>query len=204
VWRKNNPLHISDLTGFDTSIFRNNTELEELDLSYYVSMGKNRGVLSGLRRLKRLVLKFAGLRVIDADLFTGLLELQELVLYGNELEAFPVNGTFKRLAASLKKLDLSYTSVSGELGVGLLEGLVSLEEINLDFNKVTSIHVDAFTGLSELKEIKLKSNQLSWIEPGTFRALGKLESLYLNYNKLDGSFNVSEHNGLNPFCRIYT
>ena len=64
------------------------------------------------------------------------------------------------------------------------QSCASLEVLDLERNKISSISPDAFLGLHKLIRLELGRNQLSLVNKGWFRDLSKLERLDLRLNQL--------------------
>ena len=95
------------------------------------------------------------------ETFKGLHKLTELNLYQNELNEVPDE---------------------------LFQDLVSLEHLDLEYNKIKFAHnscTNVFKGLSNLKRLYLTSNEIGYIPEGLFQNLISLESLDLTGNKIN-------------------
>lgn len=57
-------------------------------------------------------------------------------------------------------------------------------KLQLDFNKIFSIRLDAFNNLTILQNLSIKNNLLSSLQPGIFHSLSRLHRLDLTNNKL--------------------
>lgn len=110
----------------------------------------------GLKQLKKLTLRNLKIAILKREIFTGIPNLQELILSGNipelEFDAF--------------------------VEVKMVEKLI-LAKCN-----ICNISMDAFLGLDKLKILDLSKNQLEFLSLGVFDDLTNLQELYLSNNKL--------------------
>nr|AIO08107.1 variable lymphocyte receptor C [Petromyzon marinus] len=60
----------------------------------------------------------------------------------------------------------------------------STERLELQYNQLTAVPVNAFKALTQLTYISLQNNNLQSLPVGVFDRLTSLEKLYLNYNQL--------------------
>ena len=58
-----------------------------------------------------------------------------------------------------------------------------MKKLTFAFNKLLTIHENAFVGLGNLKELILSNNKLTELSPTTFRGLQNLLFLDLSFNK---------------------
>jgi len=85
---------------------------------------------------------------------------------------------------------------------------MSLKELWLDNNVLTSVDTRTFNGLASLKEVSLNSNLLVSIEASVFSGLTNLRRVYMG----DNPVTVTNTTGVlalcsaagNPLCRIST
>ncbi|XP_078576420.1 uncharacterized protein LOC144862041 [Branchiostoma floridae x Branchiostoma japonicum] len=111
-------------------------------------------------RQKLQILRLGGNKIIDvaSSAFDGLSQLVKLYLNRNNIETIEAFGS--------------------------LSGPSSLEMLDLQRNKLTSISIGTFTGIPLLTELNLSSNNISMIEDGSFDHLKKLRVLYLGSNQI--------------------
>lgn len=64
-------------------------------------------------------------------------------------------------------------------------GLTQLKYLNLSFNEISQIAVQAFYSLQELADLDLSRNYLEYLDPNTFHDNTKLQILKLNFNKFN-------------------
>ncbi len=85
----------------------------------------------------------------------------------------------------LEDLDLKYNRIT-TLVKGAFAGLVRLTKLNLEYNDISVIDSRAFEGLVRLKTLYLKGNTLEDLAPDTFGFTPRLQSLDLSDNWLAG------------------
>ncbi|XP_039984951.1 podocan isoform X2 [Xiphias gladius] len=159
--------------------------------------------LTPVRNLEYLLLHNNKLRSrsIHPGAFQGLKKLHTLHMYNNLLERVP-----RGLPRRAKTLMLLHNSIS-EIGRNDLALLYTLTELNLSYNKLTTlkVHRDAFRKLRVLEKLDLsgnglhsmplglprslqvleiKNNQLSSIPDGALTGMDKLRKLILSDNQL--------------------
>ncbi|XP_023211537.1 toll-like receptor 2 [Centruroides sculpturatus] len=156
-----------DLSGFPMSslmleikdnIFMNMSSLKSLDLSYKI-ISIYRNTFAGLIKLEKLKLENCKMQFIELGSFTHLKSLKMLDMKNNQL--FQTN---------------SYS-------VQMFHGLVSLETLILNENKLNSID-SLFNRLFSLKYLDLNYNLIKNIKPENFFNLTNLQTLYLRGNIL--------------------
>ena len=86
----------------------------------------------------------------------------------------------------LKELDLSYNSISDFGSRPIFENLTSLQQLNLDNNKLHKLLHGSFSGLKSLAKLSLSSNGITTIEDHGLAGLNHLVFLSLQRNKLSG------------------
>ncbi|XP_015261272.1 PREDICTED: TLR4 interactor with leucine rich repeats [Gekko japonicus] len=62
--------------------------------------------------------------------------------------------------------------------------LVALQRLDLQYNRIRTLHPKAFERLARLEELYLGNNLLAALAPGTLRPLAKLRILYVNANEI--------------------
>uniref|UniRef100_A0A8C5GF03 LRRNT domain-containing protein n=1 Tax=Gouania willdenowi TaxID=441366 RepID=A0A8C5GF03_GOUWI len=210
--------------GMDNETFSHLTSLECLDLSNnnlsVVPKGLPRNLvllhleknsirsipgdaLTSVKSLEYLLLQNNLLRSrsIHPAAFLGLKNLHTLHMYNNLLERVP-----KGLPRRAKTLMLLHNSIS-EIGRNDLAFLHTLTELNLSYNKLTSIklHREAFRKLRvletldlsgnnlhtfplglprSLQVLEMKNNHISSIPEGSLSGMTKLKKLVLSHNQL--------------------
>uniref|UniRef100_A0A673B0P8 Matrix-remodelling associated 5a n=1 Tax=Sphaeramia orbicularis TaxID=375764 RepID=A0A673B0P8_9TELE len=142
------------------------------------------------RGVERVNLGFNSIHRIPVRAFTGLRNLELLLLHGNHIHELS-GGAFRDLAA-LQMLKLSYNKLKW-ISRTTLVGLWSLTRLHLDHNGLEFIHPDAFQGLTELRLLQLEGNRLRQLHPSTFCTvtllgvfhLSTLKHLHLGDNHLE-------------------
>ena len=67
---------------------------------------------------------------------------------------------------------------------GAFEGLTSLTNLSLGYNRLERLYSNMFSGVNNCKWLDLQENQITEIEPRSFDGLSNLEWLGLNINRL--------------------
>ena len=121
--------------------------------------------------------------------------LSELALCGNPLEKVP-----KGIPTRLKKYYCNKCNIT-TLNNNELPG--SLEELNVGYNQIRTIHNENFKELTELKNLVLRNNEVSILEHDTFSSQFELEEINLSHNKISMIDNTFEnHENLKIFNLI--
>ncbi|NXY87032.1 TRIL protein, partial [Alcedo cyanopectus] len=79
--------------------------------------------------------------------------------------------------------------------------LARLQRLDLQYNRIRSLHPKAFEHLGHLEELYLGNNLLSALAPGTLGALAKLRVLYVNANEL-GRLSAASFSGLGSLVKL--
>ncbi|GFQ01225.1 probable leucine-rich repeat receptor-like protein kinase at5g63930 [Phtheirospermum japonicum] len=178
----------------------NLTSLHTLDLSYNQLSGNIPRAISNLCRLQKLDLGDNKLHGEVSDAFGNMSDcflrsLQFLYLYTNQLSGHLTQqfGEFK----SLRDLDLSGNSLSGEIPNNIGNLSSSLEYLRLASNRLTGNLPENVGKLSNLIEFDISDNMLEGVVSMThFAHLSKLKYLYASRSHL--ILNVSP-NWIPPF-----
>ena len=139
-------------------------------------------LFDGLGMLKNLIIFLnENLRIIDTDVFSNLIELQELHLSDTCIK-FIDNTLFSNLI-KLKKLDLNGNQIES-IEENSFSNLHNLEYLDLSWNRLTSLSAKSFAGLDNLKELNLNHNKLVNFDLDIFDNIRKIAeiNLYLNPN----------------------
>lgn len=118
------------------------------------------------------------LTVLDARSLQHLTQLKRLKAAHNKLSAIPNLGSHPHLT----DLNLAHNAIP-EL-TSDLKKLPQLRNLDLSFNKITSIPAGVFTNSSNLQRLFLSSNKISSIKNGSLENLTSLQTLQLNRNRL--------------------
>lgn len=116
--------------------------------------------------------------VLDASSLQHITHLRRLKVAHNKLSAIPNLGSL----AHLIDLNLAHNAIPQLTSD--LKKLPLLKNLDLSFNKITSIPSGIFTNRSKLQHLSLSSNKISSIEKGALDNLTSLETLLLNRNRL--------------------
>ncbi|CAL8334718.1 unnamed protein product [Boreogadus saida] len=127
--------------------------------------------------VERINMGYNRITVLREGDFTGLLNLELLMLHSNTIHSIE-NSAFLDLK-SLQVLKMSYNKVK-ELKKETFKGLDSLLRLHMDHNSIEFISPDAFFGLTSLQLVHLEGNLLHQLHPDTFVTL-----------RLSGAFKVS-------------
>ena len=100
----------------------------------------------------------------------------------------------------IQKLDLSYEKISS-IELNAFKGLINLTELDLDCNQINIINSQVFDALSNLKRLNLFSSQILMIEDNAFFGLENLEILNLDNNSLT-EINLNTFNGLSKLIKL--
>ncbi|XP_066276439.1 insulin-like growth factor-binding protein complex acid labile subunit isoform X1 [Branchiostoma lanceolatum] len=125
--------------------------------------------------------------------------LQVLRLGGNVISTVPTSA-FDGLR-QLVRLYLNRNTITTITAFGSNSFLDSLEMLDLQDNRLTSIGIETFTGVPLLIELNLSSNSISRIEDGSFGRLKKLRVLYLHSNHI-GVLTSATFRGMPALTRL--
>ncbi|NXX86846.1 TRIL protein, partial [Urocolius indicus] len=79
--------------------------------------------------------------------------------------------------------------------------LAGLQRLDLQYNRIRSLHPKAFECLGRLEELYLGNNLLPALAPGTLGALAKLRILYVNANEI-GRLSAASFSGLGSLVKL--
>nr|XP_020636139.1 TLR4 interactor with leucine rich repeats [Pogona vitticeps] len=79
--------------------------------------------------------------------------------------------------------------------------LVALQRLDLQYNRIRTLHPKAFERLERLEELYLGNNLLASLAPGILRPLAKLRILYVNANEI-ASLNAASLAGLGSLVKL--
>ena len=146
-----------------------------------VNIKLEKKLFDGLRMLKKLRIykNQSGVRIIDNDAFSNLIELEELVLSDAGIKF--IDKTMFSHLINLKILCL-YNNQIESIEENSFSNLHNLEHLNLNFNQLTSLSANSFVGLDNLKELNLRHNQMVNFDLDIFDNIKKIEEIYLYGN----------------------
>ena len=82
--------------------------------------------------------------------------------------------------------------------LGIFDGLVRLERLNLASNALSVLPTLTFQGLTSLVRLELQHNKLKFLPKNIFKNLNNLKNINLNYNILEiGKINEKIRKGRN-------
>ncbi len=148
---------------------------------------------TGLSSLAVLQLSQNKLAEIHAGIFNELSNLIELYLSSNHLTEIPFDA-FKKMK-KLGGLDLSNNSLSeiaphvssmmpSNMVPGLFGQFIDLKQLNLSYNKLSTLHSNTFQNQSMLKHLDISHNRLAYLPEDIFHNKIHLEHLDLSWNRL--------------------
>ncbi|KAM4693064.1 immunoglobulin superfamily member 10-like [Discoglossus pictus] len=139
--------------------------------------------------VKRINLGYNSLSNLEENDFSGLKELELLMLHSNEIQSIHENA-FNDLS-SLQVLKMSYNKVK-TLHKNTFHGLKSMVRLHMDHNKLEFMYPESFYGLTSLKLVHLEGNMLTQLHTDTFVTLryiqifktSTIKHIYLSDNHL--------------------
>ncbi|XP_030843950.1 insulin-like growth factor-binding protein complex acid labile subunit [Strongylocentrotus purpuratus] len=117
----------------------------------------------------------------NASLFDGLFNLKHLDLSKNSFRSLP-SGIFRQLSV-VQELNLDYCKLTN-LHPLVFSGLESLQKLSLNGNYIQHIHDDVLSGLGQIKSISFDENRIEYLEELMFSNNCKLTNLSLASNRL--------------------
>ncbi|XP_076641040.1 uncharacterized protein LOC143352440 [Halictus rubicundus] len=110
-------------------------------------------------KLKKLDLHGIGIKTINDTTFRGLPLLEELLLWGNQLEV--VVGDYFTDTPNLKTLDISFNNIQ-VIDYKVFLMLPNLENLYFDYNRIETFGYSMLANLKNLKNVKFDKNPLKW------------------------------------------
>ena len=139
-------------------------------------------MFDGFRMLQKLeIFQNKKLRIVDADVFSNLIQLKELHLSYNCIE-FIEKSLFSNLI-NLKKLTLCRNGLES-IEENSFSNLHSLEYLDLSSNRLRSLSAKSFVGLDNLKLLYLNHNKMANFDLDIFDNIGKILEIYLYENPI--------------------
>ena len=167
----------NQLTTLPAGVFSGLTSLRRLQLENNRLRTLPAGVFDGLAMLFELRLYANQLEALRQDAFAGLGRLGILDLEFNSLSTLP-SGVFSGF-------NLIFLGLEGNkletLTRGMFAGL-DVEVLDLSHNGTRSVSADAFSRLTSLNDLDLEDNKLNALPPGVFDGLTNLRYLWLKRN----------------------
>lgn len=120
---------------------------------------------------------------VPIDIFNNFPNLRSLDLtYCGIQKLLPSPDTIVQNATSLQRLQLSHNNVTN---VEQIRGFDNLTHLEMSYNQIARIHVNAFEWLGELKILDLSHNLICHLSNDTFRSLVALETLMMDFNLIN-------------------
>ncbi|XP_060521178.1 insulin-like growth factor-binding protein complex acid labile subunit isoform X2 [Cylas formicarius] len=162
----------------DEKAFNGLKSLERLDLSNN-KITELRNAFENLTSLESINLRSNNIKTIRGEEFYNLTSLLEIDLSQNDISTPLLHMSPN---AQLRSLNLAHNRIV-LLSPTFLE-IRSLEELDLSFNKITSIARKSFTNLFNLHSIDVSYNELCEIKTGSFTGLPQLRVLNCSHNAI--------------------
>ena len=161
-----------------------------------------------LPMLNTLALSHNQITEIESQALSGLTSLMELELQENKLSTLTLN-IFANISLSqaplslnlshneivdllpgavsqypMKNLDVSHNHMK-QVPVNFLQVFImTLEKLDIGYNRITKLDTSAFGPLEKLQLLKLEHNNILQIRPGAFNSLKEVQILDLSHNHL--------------------
>jgi hypothetical protein len=160
-----------DGINIDTLIIEDNPRLIALE----------NGIFDGLEdKVYDLDLRNNGIAVIGREVFRTWPILDDLFLFGNELQ--DLNWLSSSDMPLLDRLWLHNNRIAS-IPPGTFEGTPALTQLRLDGNSIDTVEDGVFEGMEDLRMLNLCTNAISALSPGSFD-LSSLTVLDVSFNRL--------------------
>uniref|UniRef100_A0AC35FV31 Uncharacterized protein n=1 Tax=Panagrolaimus sp. PS1159 TaxID=55785 RepID=A0AC35FV31_9BILA len=171
-----------EITKIDSSVFDDLTSLETLIFGRSTFPFFDENVLTKNigKTLTTLTLHGCEIQEINLSSFKNLVNLQKLDLHFNLQLNGKLNGKFPKSLSKLKILNLEFCNLTF-LADDTFENLKSLEELNMPYNRFTSIP-SAIKVLTNIKTFDFSRNKLKKLKQNDFSSNINLEILYFVHN----------------------
>ncbi|CAG5896957.1 unnamed protein product [Menidia menidia] len=192
------------ISGLPPFVFQNLSRLRVLDLSMNKLEEVTKGTFSGLEKLEILKINYNLIRNVSSDTFQNIPELTELHWEGNKIARLDdaIFSELKKLrvlnlcnnllttfsdnvfgfeTSNLKELNLKGNRLTE---LSSLSSLISLTDLILSSNKLSSLPENIFRNLTALDSLDLSENQLSYLPKMIFKDLLGLTAINLHKNSL--------------------
>jgi hypothetical protein len=136
---------------------------------------------SGAGKLEDLHLKWNKIREISEHAFTDCQKLKIVDLSENEIQELTA-GSFD--CPTLENLNLERNKIE-QIKVETFLGAASLETLILTHNEISAISDDGFKGLTNLQVLRLGHNKLTHLRKKMLEKMENLKSLFLVNNKIE-------------------
>ena len=165
----------SNINSFDKRAFRQEGNLERLDLSHNLLERLVFESFRGVKSLQHLDLSFNMIEEIDTLAFPESIELKTLDLSHNRFTEFRVQ--WIRNAKALRELDISNNNMERFLNTESGTTFEDLRKLVLNDNDLGEMKVSSFQGFPNLQELKLDRGGVVMFEENTFSPLKMLMSM---------------------------
>lgn len=157
-----------------SSSLRNLSALVSLNLNFNEITSLEAEAFSGLHALLRLSLYGNRIASISPKAFAGpgLVNLTRINLGGNRLTSVPTEAI--RPLSALQRFQLHENSISGALtskDFSNLQSADSLDVLNLANNEIEKLEADIFGSLTTLNSIDFEANRITSIDANAFRGI---------------------------------
>lgn len=175
-------LSFNDLANLEPSpVFGNLTLLRYLSLEHNKLYSLSDETFTGLDNLNELILADNVIDEIEPHSFSGLSQLRTLSLKGNKLSG--LNPQWFVDLTNLDSLLLSDNFIL-EIPDGTFDSLSHLTKLSLANNKLRALNKMAFKGMRQLQSLDLSGNRFTEIPSLSLTAFTKLRMLILDKNPI--------------------
>ena len=153
------------------------SSVQQLNLSHNKFYKIHRRQFKEFNKLVYLDLRGCFVEYLSDEAFTGLPELDTLLLTDNWIEV--LNTTHFVGLSKLRVLDLSFNHIKN-IGELTFTGLANLKQLSMAANRLTHLKSHIFDGLSTLKQLDLHTNRLKYASSfplDVFQPLTSLEEI---------------------------
>ncbi|XP_063370654.1 carboxypeptidase N subunit 2-like [Cydia amplana] len=140
------------------------------------------GAFVGLTNITIIYMRNNAVARKDPGVFRHAPSLKSLYFEDNklsELPAFP-----ERSCPRLTTLSLTSNRLTGLPDAGTFSACAHIQDLYLDYNRITYLHPELFSSLVELVNLYLHDNKIAFIPDQMFARNTKLRRLQLNNNRL--------------------
>jgi len=141
------------------------------------------------------------IEVLKQNTFRGIKQINRLLLINEKKLKTIQKDTFLPVKYLLLELDLSFNDINDtefDRFSTEITKLSSLQQLNLNNNKLTAIKSKWFSNLTNLDILNLGYNNLKQIDPNGFTELRNLQRILLNNNQFSGHFDQAAFESLRP------
>ena len=179
---QNLTLHVNKIRMIPSTMFRGTHNLIKLDLQANQIETIETETFENLSNLKILILNRNLLNSLPSGLFRGCVSLQRLFLQNNNISDISKD-CFPKYS-DLRKIILSHNQLVFHQFQNPLNNLVSIEEIDLSYNKIDMIFSDALQVFTKLKLLNLEHNRIDFLSDYELVSVSKNITINLKDNKI--------------------